>query len=169
MKIALTVCINRLYFSLLLRNLWELSINMKSYLAKTNEVERKWRTVDADGQVLGRLAVKVAMALMGKDKPVYTPHVDTGDFVVIVNADKIVITGDKAEHKSYQTYSQYPGGQKTISYARMMEKYPERVVKLAVKRMLPKNTLGHNMLRKLKVYAGPDHPHTAQQPVKMEL
>ncbi|HDS84991.1 MAG TPA: 50S ribosomal protein L13 [Phycisphaerales bacterium] len=142
---------------------------MKSYLAKNNEVERKWRVVDAEGQVLGRLAVKVAMALMGKDKPVYTPHVDTGDFVVIVNADKIVLTGNKAEQKFHQTYSRYPGGQKTYSYARMMERHPDRLVKLAVKRMLPKNTLGHNMFRKLKVYAGPEHPHTAQQPIKMEL
>ena len=142
---------------------------MKSFLAKNNEVERKWRVVDADGQVLGRLAVKVAVALMGKDKPVYTPHVDTGDFVVVVNADKVVLTGNKADQKYYQTYSQYPSGQKTITYARMKEKHPERIVKLAVKRMLPKNTLGHDMFRKLKVYTGPEHPHSAQQPVKMEL
>lgn len=142
---------------------------MKSYLAKTNEVDRKWRVVDADGQVLGRLAVKVAMALMGKDKPIYTSHVDTGDFVVIVNADKIRVTGNKASQKSYQTYSQYPNGQKTISYDKMMERYPERVVKLAIKRMLPKNTLGNDMFRKLKVYSGPEHPHTAQQPIAMEL
>lgn len=142
---------------------------MKSFLAKPNEVERKWRVIDAEGQVLGRLAVKVAMALMGKDKPVYTAHVDTGDFVVVVNADKILITGDKAKQKTYQTYSQYPSGQKTLSYAKMMEKYPERVVKLAIKRMLPKNTLGNDMFRKLKVYAGPEHPHAAQQPAVMEL
>ena len=125
--------------------------------------------MDAEGQVLGRLAVKVAMALMGKDKPVYTPHVDTGDFVVIVNADKVVLTGNKAEHKYHQTYSHYPGGQKTYTYARLMERHPDRLVKLAIKRMLPKNTLGNDMFRKLKVYAGPEHPHTAQQPVKMEL
>lgn len=142
---------------------------MKSYLAKNTEVDRKWRIVDADGQVLGRLAVKVAMALMGKDKPVYTPHVDTGDFVVVVNAEKIRVTGDKAAQKTYHTYSQYPSGLKTIAYAKMMERYPERVVKLAVKRMLPKNTLGNTMFRKLKVYAGPEHPHTAQQPMAMKL
>jgi large subunit ribosomal protein L13 len=142
---------------------------MKSFLAKTNEVERKWRVVDADGQVLGRLASKVAMTLMGKDKPIYTSHVDTGDFVVVVNADKIRVTGNKASQKEYQTYSLYPSGQKTISYAKMMEKKPEQVIKLAVKRMLPKNTLGHDMFRKLKVYAGPEHPHTAQQPEKMEI
>lgn len=142
---------------------------MKSFLAKTNEVERKWRVIDADGQVLGRLAVKIAMTLMGKDKPIYTPHVDTGDFVVVVNADKILVTGEKSGQKSYQTYSQYPSGQKTISFAKMMEKHPERVVKLAVKRMLPKNTLGNDMFRKLKVYTGPEHPHAAQQPVTMKL
>lgn len=142
---------------------------MKSFLAKTNEVERKWRVVDADGQVLGRLASKVAMTLMGKDKPIYTSHVDTGDFVVVVNAGKIRVTGNKASQKEYQTYSLYPSGQKTITYAKMMEKKPEQVIKLAVKRMLPKNTLGHDMFRKLKVYAGPEHPHTAQQPEKMEI
>jgi large subunit ribosomal protein L13 len=142
---------------------------MKSFLAKTNEVDRKWRVVDADGQVLGRLAVKVAMTLMGKDKPIYTSHVDTGDFIVVINASKIRVTGNKAEQKEYQTYSLYPGGQKTITYAKMMEKKPEQVIKLAVKRMLPKNTLGHDMFRKLKVYAGSEHPHTAQQPEKMEI
>jgi large subunit ribosomal protein L13 len=142
---------------------------MKSFLAKTNEVDRKWRVVDGEGQVLGRLAVKVAMTLMGKDKPTYTSHVDTGDFVVIINADKIRVTGDKAEKKTYQTYSQYPGGQKTMTYSKMMEKSPEKVVKLAVKRMLPKSTLGNNMFRKLKVYVGPEHPHAAQQPEKMEV
>ena len=142
---------------------------MKSFLAKNETVERNWRVVDANGQVLGRLAVKVAMALMGKDKPIYTPHVDTGDFIVVVNAEKVRVTGSKAGQKSYQTYSQYPGGQKTIAYTKMMEKHPERILKLAVKRMLPKNTMGNNMYRKLKVYVGPDHPHTAQQPVAMEL
>lgn len=142
---------------------------MKSFLAKTNQVDRKWRVIDADGLVLGRLAAKVAMTLMGKDKPVYTPHVDTGDFVVIVNAEKIRVTGDKANQKEYQTYSRYPSGQKIIPFNKMMERYPERVIKLAVKRMLPKSTMGNDMFRKLKVYVGPDHPHTAQQPVKMEL
>jgi len=142
---------------------------MKSFLAKPNQVDRKWRVIDADGLVLGRLAAKVAMALMGKDKPVYTPHVDTGDFVVVVNAEKVRVTGDKANQKEYQTYSRYPGGQKIIPFNKMMEKYPERVIKLAVKRMLPKSTMGNDMFRKLKVYVGPDHPHAAQQPVKMEM
>lgn len=142
---------------------------MKSFLAKPNQVDRNWRLVDAEGQVLGRLASKIAMVLMGKDKPVYTPHVDTGDFVVVVNAEKVVVTGKKAQQKTYQTYSRYPGGQKIIPFNVMMQKHPEQIIKLAVKRMLPKSTLGNNMLRKLKVYAGPEHPHAAQKPVKMEL
>lgn len=142
---------------------------MKSFLAKKETVERNWRVVDADGAVLGRLAVKVAVALMGKDKPTYTPHVDTGDFVIVVNADKVRLTGNKAEIKEYQRYSGYPGGQKIIPYKQMIERHPERVVEMAVKRMLPKNTLGAHMYKKLKVYSGPEHDHAAQQPQKMEL
>lgn len=142
---------------------------MKSYLAKNESFERNWRVVDADGAILGRMAVKIAMTLMGKDKPTYTPHVDTGDYVIVVNADKIRLTGNKAETKEYQTYSQYPGGQKIIPFARMMERHPDRVVELAVKRMLPKNTLGRAMFKKLKVYSGPNHDHAAQQPVTMEI
>ena len=142
---------------------------MKSFLAKKETVERKWHVIDADGAVLGRLAVKVAMTLMGKDKPTYTPHVDTGDFVIVVNADKIKLTGNKADTKTYQTYSGYPGGQKIIPYSQVAERHPERVVEMAVKRMLPKNTLGAHMFKKLKVYSGPDHDHAAQQPQKMEL
>ena len=142
---------------------------MKSFLAKNETVQRNWRVIDADGAILGRLAVKVAMTLMGKDKPTYTPHVDTGDFVIVVNADKIRMTGNKAETKEYQRYSGYPGGQKVISFKQMMERHPERVVEMAIKRMLPKNTLGAHMYKKLKVYSGPEHNHTAQQPQKMEL
>ena len=142
---------------------------MKSFLAKKDTVQRKWHVVDADGVVLGRLAVKVAMTLMGKDKPTYTPHVDTGDFVIVVNADKIKLTGNKAETKTYQTYSGYPGGQKVIPFWQVSQRHPERVVEMAVKRMLPKNTLGVHMFKKLKVYSGPDHDHAAQQPQKMEL
>ena len=142
---------------------------MKSYLAKKETVQRNWRVVDADGAVLGRLAVKVATALMGKDKPTYTPHVDTGDFVIVVNAEKVRVTGNKEETKEYQRYSGYPGGQKIIPYKRMMERHPERIIEMAVKRMLPKNTLGAHMFKKLKVYSGPDHDHAAQQPQKMEL
>jgi len=142
---------------------------MKSFLAKNETVERNWRVVDADGAILGRMAVKVAMALMGKDKPTYTPHVDAGDYVIVVNADKIRVTGNKAKIKEYQTYSGYPGGQKIIGFEKMMETKPERVVELAIKRMLPKNKLGTAMLKKLKVYSGPNHEHAAQQPVTMEI
>jgi large subunit ribosomal protein L13 len=142
---------------------------MKSFIAKKETVQRNWHVIDADGAILGRLAVKVAMTLMGKDKPTYTPHVDTGDFVIVVNADKVRVTGNKAEYKEYQRYSGYPGGQKIIPYKTMMERHPERVVEMAIKRMLPKNTLGAHMYKKLKVYSGPDHDHAAQQPQKMEL
>jgi large subunit ribosomal protein L13 len=142
---------------------------MKSFLAKKETVQHNWHVIDADGAILGRLAVKVAMTLMGKDKPTYTPHVDTGDFVIVVNADKVKLTGNKAETKSYQTYSGYPGGQKIIPYSQVSQRHPERVVELAIKRMLPKNTLGAHMFKKLKVYSGPNHDHAAQQPQKMEL
>jgi large subunit ribosomal protein L13 len=142
---------------------------MKSFLAKKEAVQRDWHVIDADGAVLGRLAVKAAMTLMGKDKPTYTPHVDTGDFVIVINADKVRLTGNKAETKEYQRYSGYPGGQKVIPFKQMFERHPERVVEMAIKRMLPKNTLGAHMYKKLKVYSGPDHNHAAQQPKKMEL
>jgi large subunit ribosomal protein L13 len=142
---------------------------MKSFLAKKETVQRNWRVIDADGAILGRLAVKAAMALMGKDKPTYTSHVDTGDYIIVVNADKVRVTGNKADTKEYQTYSGYPGGQKIIPYKRVMERHPERVVEMAIKRMLPKNTLGAQMYKKLKVYSGPTHEHAAQQPQKMEL
>jgi len=142
---------------------------MKSFMAKKEDASQTWRLVDADGQVLGRLAARVATVLMGKDKPTYTPHVDTGDHVIIINADKIRVTGRKAETKTYQRYSGYPGGQKIIPFKRMMERNPEQVVRLAVRRMLPKNTLGRKMLKKLRVFAGPNHDHAAQKPVPMEL
>lgn len=148
---------------------WEYCTIMKSFLANKETVKRNWRVIDADGAVLGRLAVKVAMTLMGKDKPTYTPHVDTGDFVIVVNADKVQVTGNKADIKEYQRYSGYPGGQKIIPYHQMIERHPERVVEMAVKRMLPKNTLGAHMYKKLKVYRGPEHDHAAQQPQIMEL
>ncbi len=142
---------------------------MKSFLAKKETVERNWRVIDADGAILGRLAAKIAVTLMGKDKPIYTPHVDTGDFVIVINADKVRVSGNKAETKEYQRYSGYPGGQKIIPYKRMLERHPERIVEMAVKRMLPKNTLGAHMYKKLKVYSGPEHDHAAQKPQKMEL
>lgn len=143
---------------------------MKTYYAKPGEVERTWVLIDAEDQVLGRLATKAATILKGKHKPQYTPHVDTGDFVVIINADKIRLTGAKAADKAYYRHSGFPGGLHAESFAEAMEKHPERVVERAIKGMLPKNTLGRAMGKKLKVYAGPEHPHTAQKPreIKME-
>ncbi len=142
---------------------------MKSYVAKTGKVDQKWVLVDAEGQILGRLAAKIAMILMGKTKPIYTPHVDTGDFVVVVNAEKIEVSGKKAQTKEYQHYTGYPGGQRNVSYAEMLEKRPERVIELAVRRMLPKNKLAVKMLKKLKVFRGPEHDHAAQKPEKIEV
>jgi len=142
---------------------------MKTYYAKPQEVERKWLLVDATDLVLGRMATQIAAILKGKNKPTYTPHVDTGDFVVVINAEKVRVTGKKAEQKTYYRHSQYPGGLKAVPYKRMMEKHPERIIEKAVKGMLPKNTLGRAMGMKLKVYAGPDHPHEAQNPQKIEL
>ena len=142
---------------------------MKTYYAKPNEVEREWLLIDAEGLVLGRLAVEVAKILRGKNKPQYTPHVDTGDFVVIVNADKVRVTGNKATDKRYYRHSGYPGGLKSETFEEAMAKHPERVIEHAVKGMLPKTTLGRAQAKKLKVYAGPDHPHTAQNPRKIEL
>ncbi|MBP8609929.1 MAG: 50S ribosomal protein L13 [Syntrophaceae bacterium] len=142
---------------------------MKSFLAKKGQVEQKWWVLDAEDKVLGRLASKVAVILMGKNKPVYTPHVDTGDYVIIVNAEKVRLTGRKPQNKTYQTYSRYPSGQKIIPFARMIERHPERVIERAVRRMLPKSGLGERMFKKLKVYKGPHHEHAAQKPVKLEL
>lgn len=143
---------------------------MKTYYAKPNEVAREWLLIDAQDQVLGRVASKAAHILRGKHKPTYTPHVDTGDFVVIINADKIRVTGKKLTDKEYYRHSGYPGGLKRETFEEAMEKHPERVIEHAVKGMLPKNTLGRAMAKKLKVYAGAEHPHMAQQPreIKME-
>jgi large subunit ribosomal protein L13 len=140
-----------------------------TYYAKPGEVEREWLLIDAEDQVLGRVATQAAHILRGKHKPQYTPHVDTGDFVVIVNASKIRLTGNKATQKTYYRHSGYPGGLKAESFERAMERHPERVIEHAVKGMLPKNTLGRAQGKKLKVYAGPEHPHTAQTPRKIEL
>jgi large subunit ribosomal protein L13 len=142
---------------------------MKSFMAKKEQIERKWFLVDANDAVLGRLAAKVAMILMGKTKPTYTPHVDTGDHVVVVNADKVKVTGKKAETKEYDYYTHFPGGHKFVSFKDMMARKPERVIELAVKRMLPKTRLGRQMYKKLKVYNGSEHNHTAQRPEKIEL
>jgi len=137
---------------------------MKTYTPKVQEIQRRWVLVDAEGLVLGRLASAIAQLLRGKHKPMYTPHLDTGDFVVVVNAEKVRLTGNKAESKAYFRHSGYMGGERFIPFRTMIEKHPERVIDLAVKGMLPKNNLGRLMRRKLKVYAGPSHPHEAQQP-----
>ena len=142
---------------------------MSTYMPKPGEVAANWHVVDATNQVLGRLAARVALIIQGKHKATYTPHVDTGDFVVIVNAEKVRVTGRKAEVIEYQTYSRYPSGQHTYSYKRMLELHPEKLVELAVRRMLPKNKMGRNILGKLKVYKGDKHPHSAQQPKELKL
>ena len=142
---------------------------MKTYSAKPLEVEQKWLLVDAEGQTLGRMATAIATRLRGKHKAEYTPHVDTGDFVVVINADKVRVTGNKAKDKIYYSHSGFPGGLKSISFEKLLEKAPERVIKLAVKGMLPRNSLGRAMFKKLKVYAGAEHPHTAQQPESVNL
>jgi len=135
---------------------------------KPNELKREWRHVDASGKVLGRLASRIAILLMGKHRPEYTAHVDCGDFVIVTNAGKIVLTGSKADQKVKTSYSGYPGGLKVQTYREVLEKHPDRIIHDAVRRMLPKGTLGRQMLTKLKVYTGADHPHTSQQPVEME-
>ena len=142
---------------------------MKTYTPKAQEIERKWVVVDAKDQVLGRLASKVAQILRGKHKPMFSPHLDVGDYVVVVNADKIRLTGTKPENKAYFRHTGYIGGEKFIPFKTMLEQHPDRVIDLAVKGMLPKNNLGRLMRRKLKVYAGAEHPHEAQMPETIEL
>ncbi|HLG70079.1 MAG TPA: 50S ribosomal protein L13 [Chloroflexota bacterium] len=141
----------------------------KTYVATPSTVDRKWLVVDAEGKRLGILASAVARMLTGKNKPTYTPNIDTGDFVVVVNAEKIELSGTKADKKVYRHHSMYPGGLKEIPYRKMQAEHPERVIELAVKGMLPKNKLGDAMFGKLKVYAGPNHPHTSQSPVAVEI
>jgi large subunit ribosomal protein L13 len=142
---------------------------MKTYVATPATRERNWLVVDATGKTLGRLATQIADALRGKRKPEYTPHVDVGDFVIVVNAEKISVTGNKREEKRYYRHSGYPGGLRSRTLEEMLERRPEEVIRLAVKGMLPRNRLGRAQLRKLKIYAGPDHPHAAQKPERMEL
>jgi len=141
----------------------------RTFSPRARDLTRDWYVVDADGQVLGRLAAQVARVLRGKHKPIYAPHVDTGDFVIIVNAAKVALTGQKREQKIAYRHSGYPGGLKRMPYTDLLEKRPERAVEKAIKGMLPHNTLGRQMLSKLKVYAGPTHPHAAQAPVPFEL
>lgn len=140
---------------------------MKTFVAKECTVPKAWCVVDAEGKVLGRMAARIATVLQGKHKPQYTPHVDTGDFVIVVNAQKVKLTGNKLKGKMYKRYSGYPGGLKTRPAGEMIEKHPDRVVILAVRRMLPKTKLGDKMIKKLKVYAGPEHLHGAQQPKEL--
>lgn len=142
---------------------------MKTYFATRENIEQKWYVVDATDKVLGRLSTQIAKVLRGKHKPEFTPHADAGDYVVVINADKIRVTGNKESDKLYYSHTGFPGGIKEISYEKLMQKDPIRVIEIAVKGMMPKNPLGREMLRKLKVYAGAEHPHTAQQPEPINL
>lgn len=142
---------------------------MKTYSAKPHEVDQNWLLMDADGQVLGRMATVIATRLRGKHKAEYTPHVDTGDYVVVINAEKVKVTGNKARDKLYHSHSGYPGGLTSVSFEKMIEKTPEKVIRAAVKGMLPRTPLGRAMFKKLKVYAGSEHPHSAQQPQSVQL
>ena len=142
---------------------------MRTFSPKPTDIDRAWHVVDADGLVLGRMATEVANVLRGKHKPIFAPHVDTGDFVIIVNCDKVVLTSDKADKKIVYRHSGYPGGLKEQRYSDLLASRPEEAVRKAVKGMIPKNRLGRHVLRKLKVYAGPDHPHVAQQPHVLDL
>jgi large subunit ribosomal protein L13 len=142
---------------------------MKSYMARPLEVERKWYVVDAEGQHLGRLATEIVRVLRGKNKPQYTPHVDVGDFVVVVNADRVAVTGRKAEQRVYRRHSGYPGGMKETSYEQMLARKPTEVLRKAVYGMMPKTRLARKQFKKLKIYAGPEHPHSAQDPQTLEV
>lgn len=140
---------------------------MTCYLAKTGEVARQWYIIDATDQVVGRLAAQIAPILMGKHRPTYTPHVDTGDYVIVTNVEKVVFTGQKWQQKSYQRYSGYPGGQRDEAAWKLHQRHPERILELAIQRMMPKNKIGRHMMAKLKLYVGPDHQHQAQQPIPL--
>lgn len=142
---------------------------MKTYSAKASDVKRDWYVVDAENKVLGRIATQIAARLRGKHKPEYTPHMDTGDNIIVINADKVRVTGRKFSDKLYHRHTGYPGGLKSTPFDKMIEKNPERIIELAVKGMLPKNPLGRQMFRKLKVYAGNEHPHAAQMPQALDL
>jgi len=142
---------------------------MKTFVAKEQEVTRKWYLVDAEDKILGRLASLIAVRLRGKHKPIFTPHADTGDFIVVINADKVKLTGAKWDLKTYYRYSGYVGGLKQITARKLLEKKPEEMLRLAVRGMLPKNSLGRRQLKKIKIYAGPEHPHQAQNPENLEL
>lgn len=142
---------------------------MRTYTTKPDDITREWYVVDATGLTLGRLASQIASVLRGKHKPIFSPHMDCGDFVIVVNAEKVRVTGDKLDQKMYYRHSQYPGGLKTISLRDQLKQHPDRVIRLAVRGMLPKNRLGRQMIKKLKVYREPDHPHQAQQPKPLSM
>jgi large subunit ribosomal protein L13 len=142
---------------------------MKTFSAKPQNIEHNWLLVDAEGQTLGRIATEIASRLRGKHKPEYTPHVDTGDFVVVINAEKVRVTGNKAKDKMYHHHTGFPGGLKSFSFEKLIDRAPDRVLKLAIKGMLPRTPLGRAMFKKLKVYAGNEHPHAAQQPQSLQL
>ncbi len=144
-------------------------LEMKTFVAKEHEIEKKWYSIDAEGKTLGRLASEIATLLRGKHKPIFTPHMDAGDYVVVVNAAKVVLTGEKLEKKIYYRHSGYVGGLKKTTAKEMLQKRPQNLIRLAVKGMLPKNSLGRRQLAKLKIYVGPDHPHQAQKPEKLEV
>jgi large subunit ribosomal protein L13 len=145
------------------------SLSFKTYSAKPGEVERSWYVIDADGQVLGRMAAEIARVLRGKHKPQFTPHIDTGDFIVVTNAEKIGLSGKKTDQKSYFSHSNYPGGVKFDHVKDLLKKKPEKIIEHAVWGMLPHNNLGRQLFKKLKVYAGPEHPHASQHPVEMKV
>jgi large subunit ribosomal protein L13 len=142
---------------------------MSTYMPKPGEIQAQWFVVDATDQVLGRLASRIAMIVQGKQKPVYTPHIDTGDFVIVLNAEKIRVTGKKADVIEHETYSRYPGGRHLYSFKRMQKLHPEKLLELAVRRMLPKNKLARKILTKVKIYKGTEHPHAAQRPTELKL
>jgi large subunit ribosomal protein L13 len=142
---------------------------VRTYTTKPDDINREWYVVDATGLTLGRLASQIASVLRGKHKPIFSPHMDCGDFVIVINAEKVRVTGDKLDQKMYYRHSQYPGGLKTISLRDQLKQHPDRVIRLAVRGMLPKNRLGRQMIKKLKVYREPDHPHQAQQPKPLSM
>jgi large subunit ribosomal protein L13 len=144
-------------------------MTVKTFMPKESEIDRQWFVVDAEDQVLGRLATQVASILRGKHKPEFTPHLDAGDFIIIVNAEKVRVTGSKDTQKRYYRHSQYPGGIRSLTFNEMIDRHPERVIQTAVRGMLPKNALGRRTLRKLRVYCGPTHPHSGQQPVPLDI
>ncbi len=142
---------------------------MKSYMANAQNIERQWYVIDAEGMVLGRLASEIAMILSGKRKPVYTPHFDAGDYVIVLNADKIKLTGNKWQQKTHWYHTGYPGGAKEVKYQDLVKKDPTKILRLAVKGMLPKNSMGRAMIKKMKVFTGTEHPHEAQQPIELKF